>query len=760
MSRETDERVALNDFSGAGLTPFSYADGSCGIRGVDGATALPSAITLAATFDSALAEEYGALLGDELIAAGHNVLLAPALDIARDPRSGRIGENLGEDPLLAGELGGRMGRGIQSRGALAVAKHFVGNNVERLRTGEGSFPRRSDAIDVRIGERALHEVYLAPFRLAVQRYGVAGLLGSYNRLNGVYACESAELWAVPRREWGFDGVTIPDFLFAVRDAAAALEAGLDVAGLDEIAGRTPQIVAAASDDLLAGLAEHVKTAADRVRLVEASGSPDPSRLGAPGAREFAGRVATEGAVLLRNEGALPLAPGTRVALIGTEDLAHRLVPGGAASVTITEERVPQLTAALEAEGLEVVSTAPGFANVALPSLRSVDGVEITAIVRDQAGERHERLELAHLRADPQHPDAEWSAELTAVLPACGDDLVVTVEFAGEVELLFDGEPLAAGFREASPMVAGPQYVMQVLIPRHAAPGVLSARYRTGAAIAIPGTPIMPHLAIGAEPLSPAVDGAMAAASGADVVVVLAGRVTGEAMDAEDLALPAGQSQIIEALAQGGVPVIVVTHGAGPIVMPWRERVAAVLHLGHPGERFAPALAALLSGSREPGGRLPLTIPEAEPPVAIAEPDEQGRLFYTEGVDVGYRGYERSGIRPAYWFGHGLGYAKIEIAGAHADGDEVAVVLRCAGARGGKAVVQLYARAADAETLRLAGFAVARLEAGEERLVNVRVDREALDRRVDGAWLPPHGPIRVEIGFSRGSLSHWVEVGAG
>jgi beta-glucosidase len=756
MSRAEDEAIALNDLRAGGVTPFSYADGSCGIRGVDGATVLPSAITLAATFDESLAEEYGAVLGAELLASGHNVLLAPALDIARDPHSGRIGENLGEDPLLAGELGGRMGRGIQSRGAMAVAKHYVGNNVERLRTGEGPFGERTDAIDVRMDERALHEVYVAPFRRAVQRHGVAGLLGSYNRLNGVYACQSPELLQLPRDEWGFEGVTIPDFLFAVRDAEAALRAGLDIAGLEELAGRTAEMVAAAPDDVVSGLARHVRRAAEQVGLVEPTGEADPAGLGTAEALALAERVAVDGAVLLVNDGTLPLAPGARVALVGAEDVRHRLVVGGAASVTLTDARIPDLAPALSAAGLETIATAAGFANVPLPPVRAGDGVRLTAVVTDAAGSRSVELDVAELRADPARPDAAWSAELTAVLPP-GGPLVLTAEFAGELEVRVDGSPIAHGFREASPMIAGPHYVLQSVIPALDRERTLVARYRTGAAIAVPGTPIMPHVVLGTAALDPALDAAVAAAAGADAVVVLAGRVTGEAMDADELTLPAGQAEVIEALAATGVPVVVVTHGGGPVVMPWRERAAAILHLGHPGERFAPALAALLSGSAEPGGRLPLTVPDAPLPPEPTEPDAEGRVEYAEGVDVGYRGYERRGIRPAFWFGHGLGYAEISFVEVRADGQDVVVRLRCGDDRGGKAVVQLYARAAASETLQLAGFRAMRLAAGEGRTVRVPIDVEALSRRLDGSWVAASGSVEVHVGFSRGALPHIVEV---
>jgi hypothetical protein len=175
-----------------------------------------------------LARRYGVALGREVLAAGKNAIPAPAMDIARVPHGGRGGENLGEDPLLAGEIGGAIGGGIQSEGVLAVAKHYVANNFEWLRTGGGSFARRSPAIDIRVSMGTLYEIYLEPFRRALVRYGVAGLLGSYNRLNGRYTCQDAGLLDLPCTQWGWAGFTVPDFLFAVRDPGAALKAGLDL----------------------------------------------------------------------------------------------------------------------------------------------------------------------------------------------------------------------------------------------------------------------------------------------------------------------------------------------------------------------------------------------------------------------------------------------------------------------------------------------------------------------------------------------------
>jgi hypothetical protein len=141
--------------------------------------------------------------------------------------------------LLAGEIGGAVGVGIQAEGVLAVAKHYVANNFEWLRTREGSLPRRSDAIDIRVSSRTLHEIYLEPFRRALVRHGVAGLLASYNRLNGRYVCEDPDLLDIPRTRWGWAG-GIADQVHVA--PAADGELPLPVASAESAAGLIEAVI--------------------------------------------------------------------------------------------------------------------------------------------------------------------------------------------------------------------------------------------------------------------------------------------------------------------------------------------------------------------------------------------------------------------------------------------------------------------------------------------------------------------------------------
>ncbi|WP_062316547.1 glycoside hydrolase family 3 protein [Demequina maris] len=768
MGRHEDARIALNDLAGGGAVPVHVGDGPCGVTAHPGATAVPSSLNLASTFDVALADEYGALLGTESRAAGRNVLLAPGLDIARTPWAGRLGEALGEDPLLAGTLGGHVARAVQSCGVVSVLKHYPAYQFERNRTGEGPKPLRTPARDVVVDARTLHELYLEPFRRVTQQYGAQGMLCCYNRVNGEYPSQSRELQEIPRRRWGFTGFTLPDMVFAVRDARAALEAGLDLPRLaieapeelDPYSPRTDAMVDAAPDATLAAIGAHVRGALAAVRTAAPDAGLDPSAIGAPAHLDLAERLAIESAVLLRNDGALPLAAGSRVALIGAEELEHRIVMGGAAAVMLTPARLASIADRLADAGLTVAAESEGLPAVPAPPLRAAAGETFGCVLRDAAGTRELRLTEAVLPVEAADASAPWEATLTASLPPSPHHRTVAVEFAGEVELLLDGDVIGRGFRDASPLLGGPPYVLGGVAPPAYRPRTLTVRYRTGPAFVSPGVGLVPHLSLGVVPWEPAIDAAVGAAAQADVAVVLAGRPTGGGMDAEELGLPAGQAELIEAVAATGVPVVVVTHGSGPIDLPWRDRVAAVLHVGFAGERLPEALARVLAGEAEPGGRLPLTWPDGPPVVPREAFDEKDRFVYAEGVDIGYRGHERASVEPAYWFGHGLGYADIALVGATSSGEGVEATLACGLGRGGKAVVQLYARPADGETLKLVGFAVARLAAGGRRTLRVEVDAAALATWSGQSLAPASGTYDVHVGLSRGDLPHRAAVTLG
>ncbi|MGH7734954.1 MAG: glycoside hydrolase family 3 C-terminal domain-containing protein, partial [Gemmatimonadales bacterium] len=201
-----------------------------------------------------------------------------------------------------------------------------------------------------------------------------------------------------------------------------------------------------------------------------------------------------------------------------------------------------------------------------------------------------------------------------------------------------------------------------------------------------------------EALLAEAEAAAAAAEAAVVVVGSAELTESEGFDRSTLGLPGRQDELVSRIAAVNGKTIVVVNSGMPVLMPWAERVAAILYAWLPGQAFGDALADVLLGAAEPGGRLPVTLPaaEADCPVLHATPDEHGILEYSEGLLIGYRGYDANGVAPRYPFGHGLGYTRwaYESIDCPADvtaGDdlELTVTIRNTGPRPGKEVVQVY-----------------------------------------------------------------------
>ena len=214
--------------------------------------------------------------------------------------------------------------------------------------------------------------------------------------------------------------------------------------------------------------------------------------------------------------------------------------------------------------------------------------------------------------------------------------------------------------------------------------------------------------------------AVAAASAAEIAVIVVGtnsKVESEGYDRENLDLPGRQDDLVRAVVATGTPTIVVVNAGSPVVLPWADDVAAVMQGYFGGQEFGSALAAVLTGGAEPGGRLPTTWPVALADVPVTEvTPSKGALRYTEGIHIGYRAWLKSDAQPAFPFGHGLGYTTWSWDTVQRDDDAVKVTLTNTGHRAGKQVVQIYAQRGDSALERparwLVGYAVVRADAGE------------------------------------------------
>ena len=314
----------------AGIPSLFLSDGPHGLRKQEGAqdcmgiaesrpaTCFPTASALACSFDPELVERVGAAIGEEARRQGVDVVLGPGVNIKRHPLCGRNFEYFSEDPVVSGELGAAMVRGIQSRGVGACLKHFAANSQEHARMV-------SDSV---VDERTLRELYLAPFEHVVRHARPWSVMTAYNKLNGVYCSEHEWLLCeVLRGEWGFDGAVVSDW-GAMSSSVASVRAGLDLCMPGPRRDHARALVEAVrSGDLEEGrvseAASHIERLAHRVKACQAEGPGDGTPAPSLTDEEFyrahadlARTAAAQSAVLLKNDGVLPLNPDAKVAVIG------------------------------------------------------------------------------------------------------------------------------------------------------------------------------------------------------------------------------------------------------------------------------------------------------------------------------------------------------------------------------------------------------------------------------------------------------------
>ncbi|MEV8533323.1 glycoside hydrolase family 3 C-terminal domain-containing protein [Streptomyces sp. NPDC051211] len=730
-----------------GVPPLRLADGPAGVRAARPATALPAPVLLASAFDPELAREYGRVLGREGRALGLDVLLAPTANLIRTPYAGRNAESFAEDPRLTADLVAEVVRGIQDEGLIAAVGHLALANQEQGR----------DTVDVIVGEQALHETELRGFEAAVAA-GAGAVTGAHNKVNGVHACESrALLDELLRQRWGFDGWVMSD-RNATRSTVAAITAGLDM----ELPGGTHfgaplrQAVrgGSVSEPAVDQAVRRILGTLDRFGLLDGRAPRRPPRDPVAGAR-IARRVATAGAVLLRNEGGtLPLtgAAARSIAVIGPTGSIPFV--GGDGSAHVVPDRAAAPLAAIK-------HRAGRTATVRYALGEDVHGRPLPT-----------RLLTPAVALDDRQVDTgrTWSWEGTLTLPE-DDEWTLLVHYSGQRPAVrLDGEDLFAVRPGATDPSAGSLLAT--------APDGLTVRRRTLALKAGPhrlaltargGTRgqrfRLRHTtrATRAADLAEAVKAAKAARS----VVLFAYEDATEGTDRTTLGLPGGQPQLIEAVTAANPHTTVVLNTSAGTTMPWLARTGAVLQMYYPGQEGAGATADILFGHADPGGRLTQTFPADEHahPVAgdpLRYPGVGGRREHTEGIHVGHRWYDEQRVTPLFPFGHGLSYTTWryeQLAVRPQDGGlRVEFTLRNTGRRKGTEVAQVYLGPSpdlklDQAVRALAGYRRLSLAPGQAQRITVDIDRRALSSwdPAKHAWVLGSGRREVFVGRSSREL---------
>ncbi|MCS6573640.1 glycosyl hydrolase [Curtobacterium sp. MCBA15_007] len=784
----TDEKVQLltgRDFwttwpvEKIGLRRILMSDGPSGVRGEvwderDPSLNLPSATALSASWDRAIAKRYGAAAAVEARRKGVDVVLGPTINLHRSPLGGRHFEAFSEDPVLTGDLAASYVDGVQENGVAATPKHYIANDYETDRF----------TASTEVSDRALRELYLLAFEKAVTEAHAWAVMSSYNAINGVTASENDLLETPLNSEWGFDGIVVSDWT-GVRSVDSA-KASQDVAmpGPNPWWSEGPLLAAVQSGEVsMAAIDRKVRrilTLAARVGALEGFEPVAASPVHVEDGIAFVREAEAEGTVLVRNTGVLPLdAPAvSRIAVIGHNADQARTQGGGSATVVPSQvvspldgirsafpgASVDYAIGAVVQEGIAEFPlstiTNPGTGEPGARVAFVKDGEELFVEDRRATALFWFGGDAPTREADRLDITTTYTAESTGTvrfgIGAAGRSRMwIDGELLLDEDVPYEGDQLGAAFLNPPArsvpvsVTTGQQVAIRIeydVIQDETLGGVLAYQFGTEPSDDDPAVLI---------------DAAVEAARGADVAVVVVGtnsKVESEGYDRSSLALPGHQDDLVRAVAAVNPNTVVVVNAGSPVEMPWRNDVAAVLLTWFGGQEYGNALADVLTGRQEPGGRLPTTWPVAmaDVPVLDVTPVD-GKVSYDEGVHVGYRAWLRAGTEPAYPFGHGLGYTTWSIDGVSAtptvrEGDAVIVTATVAntGDRAGKHVVQVYASRAESAVDRpvrwLVGFAPVRLGAGESTEVSIEVPARAF-AHWDGSWQYESGTFTLHVGAS-------------
>ncbi len=764
------------------LRSIVMSDGPSGVRGQvwderDPSLNLPSATALSASWDPELAYRYGAVAAGEAIRKGVDVVLGPTINLHRSPLGGRHFEAYSEDPLLTAEIATAFVRGVQASGIAACPKHYIANDFETERF----------TASVQVDDQALRELYLAPFERAVRDGRAWTVMSSYNAVDGVTMSENDLLRTPLCEEWGFDGLVISDWTAVRSVAAARARQDLAMPGPDGAWGDALVVAVRAGEVPVEAIEEKVRRLLRLAARVGALGTEPPPQPRPLVDLDFAREVEVRGIVLVRNEECLlPLQAPASIAVSGQNAELPRTQGGGSATVLPTETVSP-LTGLREAMPSTVISyhlgavVQAGLAALPVDELTDPDtgSVGLRVRFRTSAGvvvldEVRFSSALVWLGNAPVG-DLATLEILTDYRPATSCRIQLGFAVVGPTTLSVDGTVVlqadndVEGHDPATATLSPPASTIDIELQA-------GRSYRLALTHTLSVTPAIPGvlgITLGSRPAVASADAliaeAAAAARDAEVAVVVVGtneQVESEGFDRTSLALPGRQDDLVRAVAAANPRTVVVVNSGSPVTMPWRSEVQAVLLTWFGGQQYGRALADVLTGATEPGGRLPTTWPavESEVPVIDVTPAD-GVLRYQEGIHIGYRAWLRSGAQPAYPFGFGLGYTSFEYesvtAAAHEGGTaDVSVRLTNTGARTGREVVQVYLSRPDSVVERpirwLAGFAGVTLSAAGTETASITLARRAFEHWQDGWTLEP-GTFTVEAGPNAAELPLRTEV---
>ncbi|MBS3750412.1 MAG: glycoside hydrolase family 3 C-terminal domain-containing protein [Anaerolineales bacterium] len=781
-----------------GIPALKVSDGPNGVRGEGRDTqevtsaSFPVGTAMGATWNPDLINRVGRALAEETKAKGTHVLLGPTVNMHRAPLAGRNFECFSEDPYLTSRMAVAYIQGLQEGGVGACVKHYACNDQE--------FKRFSISSEVR--ERALREIYLPPFRAAVQEAETWTIMSAYNRINGTYASEHDYLLLeILKGEWAFDGLVISDWYGTYSEEVVGSGLDLEMPGPARWMGkdaleavRSGKVDEKVIDDKITRL---LKTLS-RTGAFDQEDIPAEEAVDRPEDRILIRQVGREAVVLLKNENALlPLDKNKKlkIALIGANAKKVSFQGGGSSQVNphyvispleaITEavgdkgevhyalgcpvyKEIPPL----EEEWLRGEDGTQGVLNVRYFDNPDLDGKAIHQVTTSGSqlawfGEKAEHFNpnrfSLRMTGGFQVPESgTYTMELACIGKGrlyIDDKLIFDLWEEGE-----QNEP-GEGIKKSQEMNLEEGKIYSLRLEYASLPGPRWRGVRVGCLPPLPEDPVGEAEALAAE---------------SDLAIVVAGLTPEwetEGQDRVNMDLPRKQNQLIERVAAANPNTVVILNAGSPLHMPWLDTVPAVLQMWYLGQESGNALADVLLGSADPSGRLPTTFPRRlqDNPAHLNFPGENGRVYYGEGLFIGYRYYDQKGIQPLFPFGHGLSYTTFTYDHVKLNGEtfqtgdtlKIQVEITNQGDRSGQEVIQLYLRDPDSSLVRppkeLKAFSKVQLEPGETRTVTLLLEEKDLAFYDDAKnnWVVEPGAFEILIGRSAEDIRlsktfHWSE----
>lgn len=774
------EEFYSQDIPRLNIPRMKMSDATVGVRCYGPSTAYPAVIALAATWDPQVAKEQGVGIGRDARSRGVHVLLGPGMNIYRQAQCGRNFEYMGEDPYLAGEMAVPLIQGIQSQGVAACAKHYVANEQEDNRMSGNS----------QIDERTLQEIYLPPFKAAVQKGHVWTIMTAYNKLNGPHCTENDWLQnQVLKQDWGFAGQVMSDW-GATHSTAAALNHGLDL----EMPGGeffTPERIKPLLESGKVSqqvIDDHVRRT---LRVMVAMGfmdreQEDPTIARSDAASSVAAlKVAREGIVLLKNQNnLLPLDAQKARTIVFVGPITDRAVTGGGGSSYVK----PILPGVSIAKGISHVVGESKTTVIPWQSFADKAKHSIYDPIDNAAGLKVEFFDGTNLEGTPvltrtdaqidfnwkdkkpveQLKSVKFSARWTGkITPKNSGDYLFFVASDDGSRVFVDGKPVIDfwndhGIDDRSASVrldAGKTYDLKV--EYYNAGGLAEMRFGYGK-VETDFTPEQLQLI-----------------QSADVVVAGvgfncgAGTYEGEGID-RSYHLPLGQDELLASVSKLNPRTIVVLNTGGNVDMnQWADRSGAIIQNWYPGQYGNTALAEILFGQISPSGKLPVTFEKKweDSPAYGNYPGEHSSPKFAEGIYVGYRHFDTKNVEPRFPFGFGLTYSTFDMTqpmvGQSIDGDKktwiVSATLTNTGQVEAAEVAQLYLRPAkgpiDRPMQELKAFARVHLKPGESKDIDFKLDDTSF-QCYDPAtkkWITQPGPYEAAIGFSSRDIRKTVKL---